>query len=105
VENMVNLLYKMHSVLRIELCWASNFIQQQLELWTYLLRPYNYQKVKCEDLEIIHMWFNHFRNTVAKHEILKSDIWNFDETEFLMGQILFTLIVTLSKGYEKVKKI
>ena len=42
---------------------------------------------------------------VAKHRILESDIWNFDETGFLMGQISPTLVVTSSEGRAKAKKI
>jgi hypothetical protein len=42
---------------------------------------------------------------VVKHGIIESDIWNFDETGFLMGQITSTLVITSSDGRVKAKKI
>lgn len=51
------------------------------------------------------MWFDLVCNTIAKHRIVESDIWNFDETGFMMGQILPTLVITLSEGRGRVKKI
>ena len=51
------------------------------------------------------MQFNLFYNTIVKYRILKLDIQNFNKIGFLIGQILSTLIITLSKGYKKAKKI
>ena len=105
VEDMANLLRETRGALRVGKHWASNFIRRQPELRTRWSRPYDYQRAKCEDPEIIRAWFELFRNTVAKHGILESDIWNFDETGFLMGQISSTLVVTSSEGRGKAKKI
>ena len=66
---------------------------------------YDFQRAKYKDLEIIYIQFSLFYNIVVKHRILKSDIQNFDKIGFLIGQILSILIITLSKGRRKVKKI
>lgn len=60
---------------------------------------------KLKDLKIICAWFNVFGNMVAKHGILESDIWSYDETGFIMGHISTNLVVTSSKGCEGAKKI
>jgi hypothetical protein len=99
VEDMANLLRETRGASRVGPRWASKFVR------TRLSRPYDYQRAKCEDPEIIGAWFDLFRNMVAKHGILESDIWNFDETGFLMGQILPTLVVTSSEGRGRAKKI
>ncbi len=105
VENMANLLRETRGASRIGKQWTHNFVQRQPELRTRQSRPYDYQRAKCEDPEIICTWFKLFRNMVTKHGILKSDIWNFDETGFLMGQISPTLVITSSDGRAKAKKI
>jgi len=105
VEDMANLLRETRGASRVGPRWASNFVRRQPELRTRWSRPYDYQRAKCEDPEIIRAWFDLFRNTVAKHGILESDIWNFDETGFLMGQISSTLVVTSSEGRGRAKKI
>jgi hypothetical protein len=105
VEDMANLLRETRGASRVGKHWASNFVQRQPELRTRRSRPYDYQRAKCEDPEIIGAWFDLFRNTIAKHGILESDVWNFDETGFLMGQISSTLVITSSDGRAKAKKI
>jgi hypothetical protein len=105
VEDMANLLRETRGASRVGKHWARNFVQRQPELRTRWSRPYDYQRAKCEDPEIINAWFSLFRNMVTKYGILESDIWNFDETGFLMGQISSTLVVTSSEGRGKAKKI
>ena len=102
---MANLLRETYSALRVGKHQALNFIHRQLELRTYWSRPYDYQRAKCEDPEIIHAQFELFRNIVAKYRILELDIQNFDKTGFLIGQISSTLVIISSKGYRKAKKI
>jgi hypothetical protein len=105
VGDMANLLLETRGASRVGPRWASNFVRRQPELRTRWSRPYDYQRAKCEDPEIIGAWFDLVRNTIAKYGILESDIWNFDETGFLMGQISSTLVVTSSESRTKVKKI
>jgi hypothetical protein len=56
-------------------------------------RRYDYQRAKCEDLNIIRNWFRLVENTVAKYGIRSDDIWNFDETGFVMGVIASGMVV------------
>ncbi|EGU71996.1 hypothetical protein FOXB_17495 [Fusarium oxysporum f. sp. conglutinans Fo5176] len=67
--------------------WVHNFIQRQPELITRRFRRYDYQRAKCEDPTIIRGWFRLVENTIAKYGIQLDDIWNFDETGFMMGMI------------------
>jgi len=52
---------------------------------------------------VIRDWFRLVRNTITKYGIVESDIWNFDETGFLMGQITSTLVITSSERRGKTK--
>jgi len=50
-------------------------------------------------------WFELVRNTSAKYGIAESDIYNFDETGFMMGVIPAATVVTSSDGRIKAKKL
>ncbi|KAL2018297.1 hypothetical protein VTK56DRAFT_1001 [Thermocarpiscus australiensis] len=67
--------------------WAYNFVKRQPELRTRYSRRYDYQRAKCEDPKVIGEWFALVRNTKAKYGIVDDDIYNFDETGFIMGII------------------
>ena len=45
------------------------------------------------------------KNTIAKYSICDEDIYNFDETGFIMGVISTGMVVTSSDGRAKAKKI
>ena len=45
------------------------------------------------------------RNTIAKHRICDEDIYNFDETGFVMGVISTGMVMPSSDGRAKAKKI
>ena len=57
-------------------------------------RKYDYQRAKCEDPTIIRNWFRLVENTIAKYGIRSDDIYNFDETGFMMGMIASGMVVT-----------
>ncbi|KAL2131434.1 hypothetical protein VTI74DRAFT_5124 [Chaetomium olivicolor] len=44
-------------------------------------------RTKCEDPKVIGEWFTLVRNTRAKYGIVDDDIYNFDETGFIIGII------------------
>jgi hypothetical protein len=69
-------------------------MQQQLELKTHQFRRYNYQRAKCEDLIIIYSWFRLIENIIAKYGIRLDNIWNFNETGFIIGMIEPGIVVT-----------
>ena len=50
-------------------------------------------------------WFELVSNTIAKYGIQVEDIYNFDETGFMMGQIASTIIVTGADRNGKRKKV
>ena len=77
--------------------WASNFVKRQPELKTRFFRRYDYKRAQCEDPDIINSWFALVRNTIAKYGIQESDIYNFDETGFMMGVISTGMVVTSSE--------
>ncbi|KAM5526450.1 transposase [Fusarium oxysporum f. sp. phaseoli] len=69
-------------------------------LKTRLFRKYDYQRAKCEDPTIIRGWFRLVQNTIAKYGIRSDDIWNFDETGFMMGVIMPEWLSPVQKGKE-----
>ena len=67
------------------------------------MRKYDYQRAKCEDPKVISEWFALVRNVKAKYGIVDDDIYNFDETGFMMGIIFVGIVVTTLDGRGKVK--
>ncbi|KAG6997277.1 hypothetical protein FocnCong_v015274 [Fusarium oxysporum f. sp. conglutinans] len=85
--------------------WVHNFIQRQPELITRRFRRYDYQRAKCEDPTIIRGWFRLVENTIAKYGIQLDDIWNFDETGFMMGMIEPGMVITSLERQGMPKKV
>ena len=54
---------------------------------------YDFQRAACEDPEFISVWFRFVGNIRAKYGIEDSDLYNFDETGFMMGVICNSLLV------------
>ena len=54
---------------------------------------------------MISSWFELVHNTIVKYGINDADIYNFDETRFMMGIISTAMVVTSSKGCTNVKRI
>ena len=69
----------------------------------YFNRKYNYQRAKYEDLIIINSWFSLLKNTITKYRIVDTDIYNFDETGFMIGIISIVIVVTSSERTGRVK--
>ncbi|KAJ3454180.1 hypothetical protein MRS44_018074 [Fusarium solani] len=76
VEEMANQLLADRNASPVGKNWASNF------------------RAKCEDPTLIHDWFTLVANTIAKYGITFADIYNFDETGFMMGLIASGMVVT-----------
>jgi hypothetical protein len=64
---------------------------------------YDYQRAKCEDPKVIGEWFILVQNTRAKYGIVDDDIYNFDETGFIIGIIFAGIVVTTSNSRSRVK--
>ncbi|KAH7462316.1 hypothetical protein FOMA001_g18693 [Fusarium oxysporum f. sp. matthiolae] len=102
---MANSLLADREALPVGKLWVHNFIQRQPELKACRFRRYDYKRAKCEDPTIIHGWFRLVENTIAKYGIQLADIWNFDETGFMMGMIEPGMVVTSSERRGIPKKI
>ncbi|KAI7768449.1 hypothetical protein LZL87_014132 [Fusarium oxysporum] len=85
--------------------WAINLINRQPELKTRFPRRYDYKRALCEDPTIICNRFRLKENIIAKHGIHTDDIWNFDETDFMIGIILTGKVVTSTERRGKPKSV
>ena len=103
VEDMANQLLRVRDAPPIGKLWAHRFVQRKVQLRTRWTRRYDYQRAKCEDPKVIGEWFILVRNTKAKYSILDDDVYNFDETGFIIGIIFAGIVVTTSDSCSKVK--
>ncbi|SPJ89683.1 related to transposase [Fusarium torulosum] len=85
--------------------WASNFIKRHKELETHFFRRYNHQRAKYEDPTIIYDWFRLVENTIAKYGIRLDNIYNFDETGFIMGIIASGMVITGTERHGRPKSV
>jgi len=104
VEDMANRLLRERDTPPVGVRWAHNFVKRQPELRTRFTRKYDYQRAKCEDPKVIREWFALVYNVKVKYGILDDDSYNFDETGFMMGIIIATMVVTTSDGRSRVKQ-
>ena len=74
--------------------WARSFVNRHEALKSKYNRKYDYQRAKCEDLDLIRAWFQRIQRTKAEYGILDDDTYNFDETGFQMGVISTAKVVT-----------
>ena len=89
---------------RVGTRWAERFVKWHPELTTRFRRRIDYQRAQCEDPDVVNAWFWLVRNVVAKYGICDEDIYNFDETGFLMGMISTTKVVTSSERRTRPRK-
>nr|AER39693.1 transposase [Verticillium dahliae] len=105
VEDMANRLLADRDAPSVGKRWASNFVRRQPELKTRFFRRYDYQRAQCEDPEAIRDWFALVKNTIAKYGIAEPDIYNFDETGFMMGVIGSGMVVTNAERRSNTKMV
>jgi hypothetical protein len=105
VEEMANRLLAERGAPPVGKRWASNFIKRQPELRTRFFRRYDYSRAQCEDPDAIRAWFALVKNTVAKYGVVDADIYNFDETGFMMGIISTGIVVTSTERRSGVKMV
>ena len=94
VGDMANQLLRDRDASPVGKRWATNFVKRQPELRTRLNRRYDYQRAQCEDPDAINAWFRLIRNIIAKYGVQEADIYNFDETGFMIGIISTGMVVT-----------
>ena len=78
--------------------WASRFTKRRPELRMRWAHTKDYQRAKCEDLVVYSRWFTLVQNVRAKYGIPDSDVYNFDETSFMIGVIFNGMVVITSEG-------
>ena len=100
---MANQLLYIYDTPPVSKLWAYNFVKRQPELRTRYTRRYDYQRAKCKDPKVVGEWFALVQNVKAKYGIVDDDIYNFDETGFMMGIIFAGIVVTTSDGRSKAK--
>ena len=100
---MANQLLRVRDAPPVGKLWAHNFVKRQPEIDTRRSRRYDYQRAKCEDPKGIGEWFTLVQNVKAKYGIVDDDIYNFDETGFMIGIICAGMVVTTSDGRSKAK--
>jgi hypothetical protein len=82
--------------------WVTNFIKRHSTLRTMYDRKLDYKRAKCEDPNIIKLWFTLVAGLQAKYGII-DDVWNFDETGFQMGVAATARVVTQSEKQGRAK--
>jgi hypothetical protein len=85
--------------------WAKTFVKRRPELKTKFNRKYNYKRALCEDPELVQGWFRLVHNTKAKYGIQDNDMYNFDETGFMMGMHNASAVVTASERRSRPKSL
>jgi hypothetical protein len=85
--------------------WAKSFVKRRPELRTKFNRKYDYKRALCEDPELVQGWFRLVQNTKAKYGIQDNDMYNFDETGFMMGMHNASAVVTASERRSKPKSL
>jgi hypothetical protein len=75
--------------------WVSRFVKRQSELQTKWNRKFYLQRACCEDPIRIKAWFKLVEDTRVMYGIADQDVFNFDETGFMMG-VASTLKVVIS---------
>ena len=74
--------------------WIQRFVKQHFNLNSRFTHKYDYQWVCCEDSKIIQDWFELIKNTINKYEIVKQNIYNFDEIDFQMREAFTARVIT-----------
>jgi hypothetical protein len=76
--------------------WVSRFVNSQSELQTKWNRKFHSQRARCEDPVAIAAWFKLVEETRQAYGIVDDDVYNFDETGFMMGVAATSKVVTSS---------
>jgi len=77
--------------------WVANFVKRRPELSCGYNRKLDYQRAECEDPKLVSDWFKLVQDTRAKYGVEDKDIYNFDETGFMMGVISTSKVITGSE--------
>ena len=84
---------------------AGMFVKRHSAPTVKFNRKYDYKRAFCEDLKVTQGWFRLVEDTKAKYGILDEDIYNFNESSFMMGIISTGAIVIGSERPGRPKKV
>lgn len=99
---MANRLLSARDAPRVGKNWASNFVRRRPELRTRYSRKNDYRRARCEDQKVIDELFGLVQETRTKYGIVDDDIYNFDETGFMIGgSHLLAMVVTSSDRHSR----
>jgi Tc5 transposase DNA-binding domain len=87
VEEMANSLLAARSGKPVGKNWVDNFVNRTPEIRTQWSRSYDRQRALTEDPRVISPWFTLVQSFKEKYGIQDEDIYNFDETGFIIGII------------------
>src|SRR5436305_10259834 len=102
---MANYILASRKQQRVGKLWAHRFIERNPELKTRFSRSYDFQRALCEDSKLIEAWFQRVVDIKAQYGIQDCDIWNFDETGFMIGVISPSMVVTRADRKGRRKKV
>ena len=105
LEDMANLLLQPRGKQPVGKYWARRFIDAQSSLKTKFNRPYDYQRALNENPTVISSWFRLLRNIIAKYGIQIENLYNFNETGFMINIITSSLVITRLNRHGKAKSI
>lgn len=81
--------------------WLSTFVQRRKELQSRFSRRYNYQRALNEDPKAVLEWFSMVQRTIEENSIQPENIYNFDETGFVMGLISAQKVIIRADYYSR----
>jgi hypothetical protein len=105
LADMANSLLAERNMAQVGQKWPNTFIKRHPELKVKFNRKYDYKRALCEDPTVIQAWFQLVENTKAKYGIQEEDMYNFDETGFMMGQISTRAVITASERRGRPKTV
>lgn len=88
VRAMADYILASRGARRVGKLWSTRFIKRREELRTRFSRAYDFQRALYGDPRLISEWFALFSNMRAKYGIQDCDLYNFDETGFMMGKAI-----------------
>ncbi|KAM3066847.1 hypothetical protein ACMFMG_012173 [Clarireedia jacksonii] len=105
VADMANHILTTRGEKKVGKHWVQRFVDRCTEFKVCRTRIYDFQRALNEDPELIAKWFELYRSIREEYGIVDADIWNFDETGFMMGIIYSHMVVTKADRCGRAKKI
>ena len=81
--------------------WVRRFLLRHPQLKSVVGHRIDTVWIKDASKEVLERWFNAFEQTVKQYQIIKENIYNFDESGFSIGQIQATRVIINSRIRQK----